>query len=688
MRMRGTLRALLGFAVRVLPRDRPAWIATVVFLVAAVPLAWLARDERSGIIHMTRPTHGYTSRNLSTGYTVTLGERPFFRENVSFVEQLELFDGIRPRRTDFYYKRPLFAFLAAQVAPFAGVLPALVLVNFAGWALCAFAAWRFTLGVFQDRVAAALAVVFVAGGMGMVAHVGDYSAHLLSFCLYYLGALVLFESGVWRSARPLRTHLTLGLVLAVAFLSYNSGLMLLGVYLGVAVFRNRPWHVLVAAVIGVSGQVIWHLLLSASGLGFVDAERRYLDLGLRNWKAIFDAPWLEALRRTLGLVGEFSTFESPGVIVAGAAGLCLLLGRRPLLWFFLVLAAVPVASSLVFATAAGARGYLVWQISLVFFCAASRFFALGLRRAPPARLATAAGLAAVLAVHFACSTSHVRGDPGPVKTYHFGLDEGWPLLKHGPPRALSLTGAEPTPVLFGGDATLVEAGLRAGEAVVPVLSGSVSWKRSAVMRLLFYGYLGAACWMLMRPGRARTVVAGLWLLAAATLPAAAVSLTDERLDFVDQAFHVPPSTRVECRVQLSDEFVSALSSTWTEGLRLAFQVRWSERAGFVVRAGDEAIAARWVVEEGMPAALTRTYLCYAERPAAAVEAIARAHEVTFEFTARERESLGAWQRRGLPGRTLSAWNLAGDPVALETDYLPGAEIRLIRPDRTVALVGF
>lgn len=683
------MRALIEAVKRRLPGDRTAWLATLVFLAAALPLSVLARDERSGMIHISRPTHGYTARNISTGYSDFLGERPFFRENVSFVRQLDLFDGLVPERTDFYFKRPLFAFLAAQVAPFTGILPAFLLVNFAGWALCALAAWRFTLAVFQDRTAAAIAVAFVSGAMGMVAHVGDYSAHLWSFCLYYLGAVLLYESGVWNEQRPLRTHLTLGLAIAVAFLSYNSGLMLLGVYLAVAFRRNRPLHLLPAAVIGVSGQLLWQFLLRANDLGFVDVERSYLRQALGTWKEILTSPPLEAMQRTLGLFAEFLTFDSPGVVVVGAFGLFLLRRKGSLLWFFLVLIAVPIASGMSFGTAAGARGYIVWQISLAFFCAGGRLLALALRGGLLRRVASAVALAAVLLLHLAWSTSHVRGDPDPVKVYQFGLDEGWPLLVHGPPETLSLTGAEPTPVLFGGDASLVEAGLAVRESSEPVPRSALSWRLAAGMRLLFYVYLGAACWMLMRPGRARTVVAALFPLAAVALPALATSGKDERPKIVspDQAFQLPESTRASLRVRLSDRFLAALTSVWHADHRLAFQVR--SRSGTVdlaVYAGDERIPVHWLPEEGLPA-VAPGYLCYADDPAAAVAALARAREVTFEITAEKREQLAAWQRRDLAGRELS-WKHRGSPASFPADRLPATEIRVIRPDRTAALIGF
>ncbi len=686
--MTGPVRGSSGAMVRRLPRDRTAWVAILVLLAVTIPLAYLARDERSGMIQMTRPTHGYTSRSIALGHTDLLGDRPFFRENVSFAEQVNLFDGLVPERTDFYFKRPFFAFLAAQVACFVGVLPAFLLVNYACWMVCAWVAWRFTLGVFQDRLAAACAVVFVSGGMGMTAHVGDYSAHMLSFCCCYAGTLLLFESGVWREPRALRTHVALGFVLALAFLSYNSGLMLLAVYLGVAFRHNRLWQLALACVIAFSGQALWRVLLEATGLGLDDVEQDYLTMALGIWRSTLASPLLEATRRILGLLGEFLTFESPGVFLTGVIGLCLLLRRPAELWFFLVLIAVPIAAGMVFGTAAGARGYIVWQISLAFFSASGRLFALGLRGGPSVKVATSVALVAVLSSHFAWSTAHLRGDPGPVKTYHLGLDEGWPLLCHGPSVTLSMTGAEPTPVLFGGEAALVEAGLRVEERSWPVPPESLSWRRSAGMRCLFYSYLAAVCWMLMRPGRARAVVAGLWLVAAVVLPALATHLVEDRPRFVTphQAFRALDGTRVNYCVQLSEEFLATLRAAMDEDDRLAFKVGvgLGKAVDLGVYAGTSPIPVRWEPEEGMPY-LAPAQLCYAEDPAVALEDLSRARQVTFELPAAR---LASWQRGDLSGRALLARAPAGDALVLETDRLPAAEIRLIRSDRTVEVLGF
>jgi hypothetical protein len=62
--------------------------------------------------------------------------------------------------------------------------------------------------------------------------------------------------------------------------------------------------------------------------------------------------------------------------------------------------------------------------------------------------------------------------------------------------------------------------------------------------------------------------------------------------------------------------------------------------------------------------------------------------VTFEIRTDRPQPFTGWQRGNLPGRTLTVTSRAGEPIALTPDRLPAIEMRVLRPDQTVALVGF
>jgi hypothetical protein len=116
------------------------------------------------------------------------GQDPFFFENWPFVEQVAFLSGWRDAQLDGYCLRPYTAFFATLVTPVVGIVGALLLVNWAAWALCAWATWRLSKKLFGDDQAALLAVVFVSGGMGMVFHIDDYSPHLPAFAGYMRAA--------------------------------------------------------------------------------------------------------------------------------------------------------------------------------------------------------------------------------------------------------------------------------------------------------------------------------------------------------------------------------------------------------------------------------------------------------------------------------------------------------------------
>jgi hypothetical protein len=173
------------------------------------------------------------------------------QENEPFLNHVAFFGGVlgseNNLREDPYAQRVYYGHFATLLAPVAGVPGSILVVNWLAWALCAWVAWRLSKKLFRDELAALVAVVFVTGGMGMISHIGDYSAHLLSFAVYYLGVYLIYDSGILFDRRPLRTHLLLGAYLAVACLTYPGSVTLIAVY-ALAAFRHNAFRNIAGAV--------------------------------------------------------------------------------------------------------------------------------------------------------------------------------------------------------------------------------------------------------------------------------------------------------------------------------------------------------------------------------------------------------------------------------------------------------
>jgi hypothetical protein len=196
------------------------------FLLYALTISYLGQGEDSGFIKATQPTRPDLSVNSLLGYSVTIEGTPLFKENLPAFQDVLLYDGAQAGVT-LYTVRGLYPFIAALASPFASLFPIFALINLLCWLLGGYACWRFTGRIVPDPLARLLGLLFVAGGFGWHLHAGDYSAHDVSFVSYYLGVLLLYESGVWCERRPLRTHLIIGVLLGLANLAYSNGVMLL-----------------------------------------------------------------------------------------------------------------------------------------------------------------------------------------------------------------------------------------------------------------------------------------------------------------------------------------------------------------------------------------------------------------------------------------------------------------------------
>ncbi len=665
-------------------------LALICFVVISAALTYYGRNERSGWIKMTAPAESTHATNALLGYTFGMGREPIHIENLPSVEQVIMFSGA-PSEFSMYSVRAVYTFLAALLAPFVGIIDAFVLVNYLAWAAAAWITWRFTRKLFQDELAALIAVILVTGGIGMVAHVGDYSAHLLSFTFYYLGVLLIYESGVWRERQPLRTHLILGVFLAIASLQYNTGLALIIGYLAVAVRRNRWIHLVIAAAIALSAQSIWLWFLGILGLvingkpidNLYGTEQAVLRTSLIYWQLAFSQP-PGIVRFFFDRLAEFALFDSPLVVMAGLLAFTQFVRRLALLWFFGVFFALPLAAGMVYVNSVTARGYLIYGGSILVYAALAGALAKAIHRAGIFRVVAVAALVVIVGSHFLWSTAHLWGNIGPVKTFFLGLDDGGKLLTT-VPQVVSLTGVEPTPALFGGQGTLTDAGLYFGADARPV---QPSFPYALLARSMFFLYLALLMLVAVSTLRARSI--GILALVFAAITSSALSAV---------TFHEAPATLhtmmtdsfsagqdAHLTISLSEAFVEALENHATSGDTLLFYMQINRFGMSPIKPDDTYALKVFVGDHALR--LTRpngyAYAWVAADLDDALDAFRRSHQLVVQITPKADLMIGGWQRPGLRGRMLDFQPPKREGIRI----WPTFEIRLINADGALKFAGF
>lgn len=484
-----------------LPR---AWslALVVIWIACAATAVWSNRAERDAYLLGTVPTLGYSDHtNSLIGYSTLLDGSPRHSENIQTWDHLAMFNGAFIA-ADMYANRPLFPFLVSCAAWLLGVSGASLAVNLAAWAVGVWAAVRVGAELAQRPAAGLVAGVLACLGPGWWFHLGDYSAHLLSFTMSALALLVLLRSRVWAARQPAEVHAAIGCTLVVAALAYNSGLFFLAAYVLLAIWRNRWWHVLLAAAAPIVAQRLWPPLLNFLGKGNFDyyaVERGLLSNAL--------AEWPEALRQGDGLETAWEVFIDGFVAYGPLLPLVMLGALAPLLGgvvrssklgpaamsggrsrpvsagavpdtgavvLMLMAIAMPIAAVVVYSPTATARGYLV------FGGATAAWALMGLmvaRLKPGAWRGIGSGLLLLgMAAQLWFVTRHAGGDARTVKLFTWGsIDWSWSALQawRAAPvtEVLGLTG-EPRPALAGGSALLADCGAYTGGQQVQTLVGA------------------------------------------------------------------------------------------------------------------------------------------------------------------------------------------------------------------------
>jgi hypothetical protein len=621
------------------------------------------------------------------------------------VEQVAFLSGWEGAQLDHFCFRPLTAFFATLLAPALGTIGAALVVNWSAWALCAWATWRLSKKLFDDDLAALLAVTFVSGAIAMAYHIGDYSAHLPAFATYYLGVYLLYGSGIPLGRKPWRTHLLVGAFLALACLVYSwYGLLLLAVYTLSALRHNRWYHVAGAVALALTSLPLWGAILRWLGVEVTGLELRHAMRSLPLWGEVFRRPW-DAAGALAGRLRVVGIFDSPVVIVLGMLSCLSLPGKGALRWFGLLVLAVPFLATFVVLSNPDMRGYLVYGGSIWIYCWLGRLLATGLRGRPPVRVATGLALLVAVGTHFAWSTAHFWGWLGPVKSFVEGWDYGRPYFMHPRPTVLSMTGLERTPTLFGGDAPLDAAGAYVADPQVVIEPGSVSWPRALAAQALFFGYLALFGVAAVHSLRRRLLVAAVMACLAVASSGLSWLTFRAKPNYINtwRPITLPRGAKLSYRAELSQAFLDILKKEMGPQDQLHFFVGLPSvgdtgrpSVEISVAAGPVSIPVR---NEGWkpgwnkyanPAYRDWDAACWALDPQSAVTALNEAGHVTVEVTNHLRRAVGlsAWQRRGLPGRQLIITPAGGGADAGAPELLPAVEIRLVRPDGSIKVAGF
>ena len=670
------------------------WVAVIFFLIASLVITYMGRGVHSGFILMTNNIDASAHMNNSLlGYSWLLKGTPLHKENAGFVELIKFFCGEQNVNYNYYFVRPLFGFISSLFVPILGILKSMLLVNYIAWLICAVTAWKFTNAVFNDKLAALIAVVLVSGGMGMVVHIGDYSAHMLGYAVYYMGILLLYKSRIWERELSLKNHLMLGVFFALASLAYNSGIMLLVSYAILAVRKNKWKHILFVILLVVCTQrILWpvymrFIILYVYGYPnvphFYSNEGVYLHGSIENWLKLFNESIWRFLSVGIKTAGEFLFFDSPFVVFSGIIGFLYLVKRKYISgWFSLVLFLVPISAGMLFSQEAMARGYLIFGVSVFVYAYLAGLLAKGIRKEGYIRFLTIVITFIIVVGHFGWNTAHFRWKLGPVKSYFIGHDDGGPLLFQEKPEVVSLTGSEPIPVLFGGKGSMEEAGAYISPDDEAFHFYEPSFFHALIIRFFFWFYVSLLIYLIV-PTKRKSVVYTLLLLVG--LIVVSVPLVRSGYSYPnamnnDSIISLNQGERMVYQVSVSDRFIERLRKNVQPGDQLVlFKMRQNSK---------DYRQQLFIGETELMFQDKADTLCSLELEAV-LDGFRSSKVLRYVLDVYDgRVLLGGWQKVMAPGRRLDFFDLHGQPIKKDVRMLPFLEMRLLRQNDTLKFTGF
>ncbi len=693
------LGGVVGLAWVIKRYGHPSYesVAWIVFLFASTLFTFWSQGERSPYTWTSAMFPASSSWYGVFGYNYAIGDTPFMSENMLWVEQTRMFNGA-PAGLSMYFSavRAVYGYLASVFAPFFGMIGGLLALNYAGWVVAAWVAWRFTLDLARDKLAACLAVGFVALGLGYVIHINDYSPHTIPFVTYYVGLWLIYATRVWAESRPLKTHLLLGVYLALAALGYNTGISLIAGYVLVAVWRNRWWQVALAAAIGLSAQYLWIGALNVLN-AFVTGKWVWINVSGHEQNQLADSlkVWFEALPHPakflelfLSGLAQFAWFECLPIVALGLLAWFLVRRPRAELWFFVVFAGLPIAAGMAYLFTSTTRGYIIYGISLLFYAPLATLLARGLRASAPRwRAALVALTALIFAAQLFWSAAFAWGYLFPAKAFfNYGSLNWIPnyIGQFQMPRALSLTGLEPTPVMFGGAASLSQAGLYI-KTDVPAIS--YKWQFGLASRAFVSLYVLAFVALIVSRRRlfmALTFASVIFWLLPATLPQV-LPPREPPVLMTLYNIRLTPGTTMRYSVNVSDAFLAELRALENQPVKVEFMYAiWKPPFDVTVRAGEQTVLAQnseWA------------YVRNAAMPLADVlNALAHEKKINIDLKTLPVDAGGykwpsvfGWQRNGLAGRAF--YDMATHQ-AWTGENLPAFEMRVLDLNGKLLLTGY
>lgn len=621
--------------------------------------------------------------NFALGYIHFLEGDPIFIENRSYVFQSLFFGGADPA-VFWQFIRGTTSFFGSVLVPFLGFTKSYLIINIICWFGACWIAFVFAKKLWDDEIAGMIAALLVVGGIGYVAHQGDYSAHTLGFASYYLGAFLIYRSNVWRQECSWRVHVALGAYFAVSTLVYNMGLTLIVTYAAVGILTN-PWkRIFVGCLVSLSAQSIWVRYVSlGKGLDLYGTERDILSNSIEVWgRAIRNRDQLMDL---LSLrVSEFVFFfDSPGVVVFGLIAVVwamIVLERRLGVMLFLTIF-MPFFAAMVYVNSNTARGYVIFHVTLTVYVALAGMLATLIKNGDRrVRLGGIVLTALILCSHILWSTAHIWSPYyGALMAYVAGTYMLSKDVLFMLPEAMSLTGNEPVPGLLGGPATVPEAGAYTESKT---LDYEFSFLRGIANRLIIFGYLVLIAVCVIRSRRmARKTIAWMAFFLVLLPPLAFQLIPVTVKDPGDHFLYMPKGATLTYTVELAPEIAAKINEYakqpndhYVEVFTRPQQTTLGPPMPAQLFIGDqEAPFAEWNLRT-LPNGFEIAQFASALEGHDKVKLVVRPGENPASIA-----GLHGWQRAGLEGRHLEIIDANGNALP-RPEILPTFEIRVMKYD--------
>ncbi len=634
-----------------------AWVAVVcgVFLLGA-------STDRTGFRMITVPYDEFHGDLSLLGFSVLVDQHPVMAETMPAVEQVGWFAGAVRSDNNFRFLRAGYSFLAAPSTVVFDQRMSLLIINYLAWLLCLVLVGRLSWRWFGCRLSAAVAVALAAAGVGFGVLINDTTPHVLSFALYYLGIYQIDRGRFGSQRQPWRLHLIFGLTLGMISLAYNVAQMLWFVYVLVS-WRKQPLRSLITVTaLSLVFRPLWARILPGMGINVREVEAEYLRRAVRYWTdSLRDGPLTLISDLAYYATESVTALESPWLLFAGIAGAWTLKGRDQK-WLAGWAVVAPLLACVFFAPTSNSRGYIIYGASVMVYPAAGRLIGLGIRARRDIRAVSIAALLLLCAAQLAWTTSHYALSVAPAKSFLMGAIKAAPLFS-GPPTITNLTGAEPLPKAFGGQASFAEAGMvdTPAEESLPLRL----LPQAVLSRCFFLSGLLMLVWVRLDQRRARrwaTAALVAWFVFTALV--SFVRIDRQPFAFDQRGQRLDPGSKLVYSIDVKPE----LAEVFVGG-----GLDWPGGHCELYLGATDPVAVRWFADGDEIALQPPRGRRWLVEPETERRKIFAARRWRFEIrnTGTGPLFLRGWQRAGLAGRRV-------EPAA-DASVLPALEVRLREP---------